>query len=87
MLKRTQWGYAANPNLGGVLLVGLGCEVFQIGRMKELYGIEESETFRTMTIQEQRRHAGRRSSRGSNGSARCCRSPTRRSAKRCRRPN
>jgi altronate hydrolase len=52
ILKRTQWGYSANPNLGAVLLVGLGCEVFQIGRMKQLYGIEESETFRTMTIQD-----------------------------------
>ncbi len=52
LLKRTQWGYSANPNLGGVLLVGLGCEVFQIGRMKQLYGIEESDTFRTMTIQD-----------------------------------
>jgi len=52
LLKRTQWGYAANPNLGAVLLVGLGCEVFQIGRMKSLYGIEESDTFRTMTIQD-----------------------------------
>ncbi|MBE7202935.1 MAG: UxaA family hydrolase, partial [Parafilimonas terrae] len=31
-LKRTQWGYATNPNIAGVLLVGLGCEVFQIGR-------------------------------------------------------
>ncbi len=35
ILKRTQWGYATNPNIGGVLLVGLGCEVFQIRRMKE----------------------------------------------------
>lgn len=52
VLQRTQWGYAANPNLGAVLLVGLGCEVFQIGRMKSVYGIEESETFRTMTIQD-----------------------------------
>lgn len=52
ILKRTQWGYASNPNMGGVLMVGLGCEVFQIGRWKELYGIEESDTFRTMTIQE-----------------------------------
>ena len=34
VLKRTQWGYAANPNLGAVLLVGLGCETFQIGRLK-----------------------------------------------------
>jgi altronate hydrolase len=52
ILKRTQWGYTSNPNLGGALLVGLGCEAFQIGRMKELYGIEENDTFQTMTIQE-----------------------------------
>jgi altronate hydrolase len=52
ILKRTQWGYSANPNLGAVLLVGLGCETFQIGKLKQLYGIEESETFRTMTIQD-----------------------------------
>jgi altronate hydrolase len=52
ILKRTQWGYASNPNLGAAMLVGLGCEVFQIGRMKEIYGIEEGETFQTMTIQE-----------------------------------
>jgi altronate hydrolase len=52
ILMRTEWGYAANPNLGGVLMVGLGCETFQIGRMKERYGIVENDTFRTMTIQE-----------------------------------
>src|SRR4051794_33701193 len=52
MLKRTQWGYASNPNLAGVLLVGLGCEVLQIGRMKGLYNISESDAFQTMTIQE-----------------------------------
>ncbi|WP_189426122.1 UxaA family hydrolase [Devosia pacifica] len=52
ILKRTQWGYATNPNVGAVLLVGLGCEVFQIGRMKEIYNITDSETFQTMTIQE-----------------------------------
>ncbi len=51
-LKRTQWGYASNPNIAGVLLVGLGCEVFQIGRMKSEYGLRESESFRTMTIQD-----------------------------------
>ena len=33
-------------------MVGLGCEGFQISRWKEAYGIAESETFRTMTIQE-----------------------------------
>lgn len=52
VLKRTQWGYATNPNMAAVLLVGLGCEVFQIARMKDEYGIAEGDTFRTMTIQE-----------------------------------
>ena len=51
-LKRTQWGYASNPNIAAVLLVGLGCEVFQIGRMKQEFGIVEGEAFRTMTIQD-----------------------------------
>src|SRR5436305_545150 len=34
VLRRTQWGYATHANLGGALMVGLGCEVFQIDRMK-----------------------------------------------------
>ncbi|MCX7305536.1 MAG: altronate dehydratase family protein [Hyphomicrobiales bacterium] len=51
-LKKTTWGYATNPNMGGVVMVGLGCEGFQIPRFKEAYGIKESETFRSMTIQE-----------------------------------
>ncbi len=51
ILSRTQWGYAANPNLGAALMVGLGCEVFQIGRMKQKYGVAEDETFQTLTIQ------------------------------------
>jgi altronate hydrolase len=52
ILKRTSWGYATNPNMGGVLMVGLGCEGFQIPRFKEAFGIVEGNTFRTMTIQE-----------------------------------
>jgi altronate hydrolase len=52
LLKRTQWGYATNPNVGGVLMVGLGCEAFQIPRFMKAYGLTESETFRTLTIQE-----------------------------------
>lgn len=51
-LKRTQWGFATNPNMGAVLMVGLGCESFQIGRWKDAYGIVESDTFRSLTIQE-----------------------------------
>ena len=52
VLKRTQWGYATNPNVAGVLMVGLGCEGFQIGRFKELYNVEENDLFRSLTIQE-----------------------------------
>src|SRR5919112_885429 len=52
VLRRTQWGYASHPNFAGVVMVGLGCEVFQIGRMKKEYGLNETDTFRTLTIQE-----------------------------------
>jgi altronate hydrolase len=52
VLKRTQWGYATNPNMAAVVMVGLGCEGFQISRWKDAYGIAESDTFRSMTIQE-----------------------------------
>jgi altronate hydrolase len=52
VLRRTLWGTAANPNFGGVLLVGLGCEVVQIGRLKSDYGLAESDAFQSFTIQE-----------------------------------
>ena len=51
-LKKTTWGYATNPNMGGVIMVGLGCEGFQIPKFKEAYGVVESDLFRSMTIQE-----------------------------------
>ena len=51
LLRRTQWGYATHPNLGGALMVGLGCEVFQIDRLKDEYGMVEGDHFQTMTIQ------------------------------------
>jgi altronate hydrolase len=51
VLRRTQWGYATHPNLGAALMVGLGCEVFQIDRMKDEYGLAEGDHFQTMTIQ------------------------------------
>jgi arabinonate dehydratase len=51
LLRRTQWGYATHPNLGAALMVGLGCEVFQIDRMKAEYGLVEGDHFQTMTIQ------------------------------------
>ncbi|MBB3769567.1 altronate hydrolase [Angulomicrobium tetraedrale] len=52
ILARTQWGYASHPNFAAVLLVGLGCEVFQIGRLKKEYGIVEGPHFQSLTIQE-----------------------------------
>ena len=52
VLKRTLWGTAANPNFGAVMLVGLGCEVLQIGKLKADYGLVDGEAFQSFTIQE-----------------------------------
>jgi altronate hydrolase len=52
LLARTQWGYASHPNFSAILLIGLGCEVFQIPRLKKTYGIAEGEHFQSLTIQE-----------------------------------
>ncbi len=50
-LQRVLWGYARHPNLGGVLLVGLGCEMMQIDWLLEAYGLKQSDTFQVMNIQ------------------------------------
>jgi altronate hydrolase len=50
-LARTQWGYIAHPNMGGALMVGLGCEVMQIGPMRDAHGLEEGDLFQSFTIQ------------------------------------
>ena len=52
LLRRTLWGTAANPNFGAILLVGLGCEVLQISRLKADYGIAGSAEFESFTIQD-----------------------------------
>jgi galactarate dehydratase len=51
ILTRTLQGYARNPNVGGVLMIGLGCETNQIPQIVENYGLKEGPTLRTMTIQ------------------------------------
>jgi galactarate dehydratase len=51
VLTRTLQGYARNPNVGGVLMIGLGCETNQVQQIVEDYGLTEGPTFRTMTIQ------------------------------------
>ncbi|MEP9376448.1 altronate dehydratase family protein [Aquabacter sp. CN5-332] len=53
VLSRTLWGYATHPNFAAVVMVGLGCEMFQIARFKSEYGVDETDTFRTLTIQEE----------------------------------
>jgi galactarate dehydratase len=50
-LTRTIRGYAAHPNFGGVVMIGLGCETNQISLIKDMYGLTETPTFRTMNIQ------------------------------------
>jgi altronate hydrolase len=52
LLSRTLWGTAANPNFAAVLLVGLGCEVFQLAQFKQAYGLAESDHFQSFTIQD-----------------------------------
>ncbi len=56
LLQRTQWGYATHPNLGGALMVGLGCEAFQIDRMKHEYDLVEGEAFSDHDHPGHRRH-------------------------------
>ena len=50
-LQRVLWGYATNPNVGGVLFVGLGCEVNQIDFLLEAYGLQQGPTVQVLNIQ------------------------------------
>ena len=50
-LTRTIAGYATHPNVGGVLLIGLGCETNQIPSLLAREGLAQSDRLRTMTIQ------------------------------------
>ncbi len=52
MLRRTMTGYASHPNLAGVLVVGLGCEVNQIPDWLKEAGLEVGSLLQTMVIQE-----------------------------------
>jgi len=51
-LQRVLWGYARNPNVGGVVLVGLGCEMMQIDWLIESYGLKPGPYFQSMNIQD-----------------------------------
>ncbi|MEV8466903.1 altronate dehydratase family protein [Fluviibacterium sp. DFM31] len=52
-LFRTLQGYARHPNFGGILLIGLGCEVMQIADLVGNRPIRADGALRYMTIQHQ----------------------------------
>jgi len=51
-LERTLAGYARQPNLSGVLVIGLGCEVAQVGDLLSRHDLVESHRLRTLVIQD-----------------------------------
>ncbi|KKL78439.1 hypothetical protein LCGC14_2024820 [marine sediment metagenome] len=51
-LQRVMWGYARNPNVAGVLMAGLGCEMNQIDWLIEAYGLTPGPMFQSMNIQD-----------------------------------
>jgi len=50
-LQRVFKGYAVHPNVGAVLIVGLGCEVSQVQTLVQEYGLERGPLLETMNIQ------------------------------------
>ncbi len=52
-LFRTLSGYARNPNFGGILLLGLGCEVMQIPELIKGRKIRGDSALQYMTIQQE----------------------------------
>jgi altronate hydrolase len=51
LLQRCLAGYVRNPNFGGILLVGLGCEVNHLDCLLENMHLEEGPCLRTVSIQ------------------------------------
>jgi altronate hydrolase len=51
LLRRTLAGYASHPNVGGVVVVGLGCEVNQIAGLVDRFDLPDGIPVRHMTIQ------------------------------------
>jgi len=50
-LQRVLSGYARHPNVGGVLIVGLGCETSQIADTLKAHKLADGPLLRTMNIQ------------------------------------
>ena len=51
-LRRTLGGFAQHPNFAGVLIVALGCEANQLGRLLDTQGLVPGERLRTIGIQQ-----------------------------------
>ena len=51
-LQRVMWGYARNPNIAAVLMIGLGCEINQIDWLLEAYGLQSGPLFQILNIQD-----------------------------------
>jgi altronate hydrolase len=51
-LQRVMWGYARNPNVGAVLMAGLGCEMNQLDWLIEAYGLTPGPLFQAINIQD-----------------------------------
>ncbi len=52
LLQATIDGYSRHPNFGGLIVIGLGCEVNQVNGMAQSMSWADSDTFKMMTIQE-----------------------------------
>jgi len=52
MLQRTFNGYARHVNIGGVLVVGLGCESAQVKDLMDRYDLEDNNAFQHLIIQD-----------------------------------
>jgi len=51
MLVRTLQGYARHPNFGGLLVLGLGCEMIPVGSLVDGLDLPSDTLVRTLTIQ------------------------------------
>lgn len=51
-LNRTLAGYARHPNFAGLVIIGLGCEVNQIPRLLDEYGLSPGPMLQAFTIQD-----------------------------------
>ncbi|MDD0809460.1 altronate dehydratase family protein [Curvibacter sp. RS43] len=52
LLRRTIAGYARHPNLGGVLIVGLGCERNQVADLFSSQGLQNSALVQSLVMQD-----------------------------------